>query len=63
MEVTICGLHLFVLDLSFIGWSMLSALTMGLLNIWLTPYNIFSGTGTAVMQPGLSLAASLALLL
>ncbi len=31
-------MDLFVLDLSFIGWSMLSALTMGLLNIWLTPY-------------------------
>ena len=30
--------QLFVLDLSFIGWSLLSALTMGLLNVWLTPY-------------------------
>lgn len=30
--------ELFVLDLSFIGWSLLSALTMGLLNMWLTPY-------------------------
>ena len=29
---------LFVLDLSFIGWSMLASLTMGILNIWLTPY-------------------------
>ncbi len=29
---------LFILDLSFIGWSLLSGLTMGLLNIWLTPY-------------------------
>ena len=29
---------LFMLDLSFIGWSLLSGLTMGLLNIWLTPY-------------------------
>ena len=29
---------LFVLDLSFIGWSLLASLTMGLLNIWLTPY-------------------------
>ena len=29
---------LFVLDLSFIGWYILSALTMGLLNIWLEPY-------------------------
>lgn len=30
--------QLFVLDLSFIGWSLLSTLTMGLLNMWLTPY-------------------------
>lgn len=29
---------LFVLDLSFIGWSILSAFTMNLLNIWLLPY-------------------------
>lgn len=29
---------LFCLDLSFIGWNLLSGLTMGLLNIWLTPY-------------------------
>lgn len=29
---------LFVLDLSFIGWNILSSLTMGLLNIWLLPY-------------------------
>lgn len=31
-------MDLFVLDLSFIGWSILSGLTMGLLRIWLTPY-------------------------
>ena len=31
-------MELFILDLSFIGWSLLSALTMGLLNVWLTPY-------------------------
>lgn len=30
--------QLFVLDLSFIGWSILSSFTLGLLNIWLTPY-------------------------
>lgn len=30
--------QLFVLDLSFLGWMLLSSLTMGLLNIWLTPY-------------------------
>ena len=29
---------LFVLDLSFFGWNILAQLTMGLLNIWLTPY-------------------------
>lgn len=31
---------LFVLDLSFIGWNILASITMGLLNIWLTPYKI-----------------------
>ena len=30
--------QLFVLDLSFIGWSILSSMTMGLLGVWLTPY-------------------------
>ena len=30
--------ELFILDLSFIGWSILASLTMGLLNIWVTPY-------------------------
>ena len=29
---------LFVLDLSFIGWSLLSALTLGLLDLWVMPY-------------------------
>lgn len=29
---------LFVLDLSFIGWSALSSMTLGLLDIWLMPY-------------------------
>lgn len=29
---------LFVLDLSFLGWALLSMCTAGLLNIWLTPY-------------------------
>ena len=29
---------LFVLDLSFIGWSIVASLTMGIFNIWLTPY-------------------------
>lgn len=31
---------LFVLDLSFIGWSILASITMGLLNIWLLPYMV-----------------------
>jgi len=30
--------ELFILDLSFIGWGLLSGITFGLLNIWLTPY-------------------------
>ena len=30
--------QLFVLDLSFIGWMILSNVTFGLLNVWLTPY-------------------------
>ncbi|MDE6996369.1 MAG: DUF975 family protein [Oscillospiraceae bacterium] len=31
-------LELLILDLSFTGWALLASLTMGLLNIWLTPY-------------------------
>lgn len=31
-------MELFVLDLSFWGWMILSSCTAGLLNIWLTPY-------------------------
>ena len=31
-------MDLFVLDLSFIGWEIVSNLTYGLLNIWLMPY-------------------------
>lgn len=30
--------QLFVLDLSFLGWMILSSITFGLLDIWLTPY-------------------------
>ena len=30
--------QLFMLDLSFLGWNLLSALTMGVLSIWLNPY-------------------------
>lgn len=31
---------LFVLDLSFIGWDILSSITLGLLDIWLMPYKV-----------------------
>lgn len=30
--------ELFVLDLSFLGWSILCSLTMGILSIWILPY-------------------------
>ena len=30
--------QLFTLDLSFIGWALVTGLTAGLLSIWLTPY-------------------------
>lgn len=30
--------ELFVLDLSWIGWNLLCALTLGILSIWITPY-------------------------
>ena len=30
--------QLFVLDLSFIGWSLLASLTLGILDIWVAPY-------------------------
>lgn len=30
--------QLFVLDLSFLGWMILSSLTLGILGVWLTPY-------------------------
>ena len=30
--------QLFVLDLSFLGWQLLCALTLGILSIWITPY-------------------------
>jgi len=30
--------QLFVLDLSFLGWSLLSVLTLGILDIWVNPY-------------------------
>lgn len=31
-------LDLFVLDLTFLGWILLSALTLGILSIWVSPY-------------------------
>ena len=31
-------MELFVLDLSFIGWDILSAVTYGIAGIWVTPY-------------------------
>ena len=31
---------LFMLDLSFIGWNILSSITMGLADIWVTPYQV-----------------------
>ena len=31
-------MDLFVLDLSFLGWNIVSALTMGILDIWVMPY-------------------------
>ena len=34
--------ELFVLDLSFIGWNILSSITMGILDIWVTPYQVVS---------------------
>lgn len=36
---------LFVLDLSFIGWSILTALTFGILSIWTLPYTTLSDLG------------------
>ena len=35
-------MDLFVLDLSFFGWMILSSLTFGLLEIWLMPYMVLS---------------------
>lgn len=37
--------ELFVLDLSFIGWSLLTSLTFGLLGIWTLPYMTLSDLG------------------
>ena len=37
-------MDLFVMGLSFIGWSMLASLTLGILYIWLMPYMIVAFT-------------------
>lgn len=36
--------HLFLLDLSFVGWWILAVLTLGVLFIWVTPYQNASRT-------------------
>lgn len=38
-------MDLFVLDLSFLGWEILSALTLGILNVWVLPYVTLSDLG------------------
>ena len=46
-------LDLFVLDMSFIGWRLLSLLTFSILDIWLTPYITLSELGYYEMaNPG-----------
>lgn len=37
--------QLFLLDLSFIGWSILSTMTLGILSIWLSPYMVQTNIG------------------
>ena len=37
--------QLFVLDLSFIGWRILSGLTLNILAIWLNPYVVQTDVG------------------
>ena len=36
---------LFVMDLSFLGWYILAALTLGILSIWVTPYHTQTEVG------------------
>ena len=38
-------MDLFVLDLSFLGWEILSALTLGILHVWVLPYLTLSDLG------------------
>ena len=37
-------MDIFILNLSFIGWEILGAFTLGILYIWLTPYMIITLT-------------------
>ena len=37
-------MDLFIFGLSFIGWTILASLTLGLLYIWLMPYMIVATT-------------------
>ena len=37
--------HLFLLDLTFIGWNLLCSLTLGILSIWIAPYIIQTNIG------------------
>ena len=52
-------LDLFILQLSFIGWAILSALTLGIGSLWLNPYTeaataAFYRNLTAAQQPALA---------
>ena len=38
-------MDLFVLDMTFLGWSLLGALTLGIGNIWITPYIVQTNIG------------------
>lgn len=47
--------ELFVMSLSFLGWILLSILTLGILNLWITPYTEMSFTNAyhAMMKDAL----------
>ena len=38
-------MDLFVLDLSFLGWSLLCVLTLGIATLWVTPYRVQADLG------------------
>lgn len=38
-------MDLFVLDLTFLGWQLLCVLTLGIMNIWVTPYMLQTNVG------------------